>query len=250
MAKSKGNVVDPDDIIDKYGADTARLFMLFASPPEKDLDWTDEGVEGSYRFLNRVWRFVYRWLPEIKGTSPYKGTSSDLNEDLEGVRRIVHQTIKRVTDDIEDRFHFNTAIASIMELVNFLYKFEETANKYERWDDLSKSVLREAIEVLIMLLYPFVPHISEEIWQSLGNTAGLTYRQWPAYDPHAAKDKAITVVIQINGKVRSRLEVSPGLTQENLKGMAVNDTKIKSWIAGQPVKKVIVVPDKLVNIVV
>lgn len=250
MAKSKGNVVDPDDIIATYGADTARLFMLFASPPEKDLDWTNEGVEGSYRFLNRVWRLVYRWLPEIRDVQPFSNLSSRLSEDLQDIRRMVHQTIKRVTDDIGERFHFNTAIAGIMELVNFLYKYAERMNKAERLDENSKRVLREAIEVLILLLSSFVPHISEELWESLGHTEGLTYQPWPTSNPEVAQAKQITVVIQVNGKVRSRMEVSPGITDEHLKELALADVRLKTWTADMQIKKIIVIPDKLLNIVV
>ncbi len=225
MSKSKGNVVDPDDMIAKYGADTMRLFSLFAAPPEKDLEWNDKGVEGSYRFLCRVWNFVMDFIEDGKPNNP-------AGEDL---ARWTHKTIKKVTDDV-DRFHFNTAISSIMEYVNFLYQVGPLA------------VNETAIRTLIILLSPFAPHVAEELWLKLGRKDLLIRESWPAFDESKIKTSTVTVVVQVNGKVRDRIDVPVEIGDEELKKIALSSDKVIPFLSGTP-KKVVVVPKKLVNVV-
>jgi leucyl-tRNA synthetase len=245
MSKSKKNVVDPDELIDRYGADTIRLFCLFASPPEKDLDWSDQGVEGAFRFLKRVWRMVNNNLKTIENVRPYKG-KGDLPEELKNLRRKTHQTIRKVTEDIEERFHFNTAISAIMELVNTIYQLD--LNSID--SPFRNEVLREAIEATIILLSPIAPHIAEELWLILGYKESISKRDWPQYDPEAAKAEEMVIVIQVNGKLRSRITVPVDASEEEIKASAQNDAKIKEWIKGKTIAKVVYVPRKLVNLVV
>ena len=242
MSKSKGNVVDPSALIERYGADTARLFSLFAAPPEKDLDWSDQGVDGSYRFLNRVWRLVYEVLPAVKGAgAPQVDKLSDQGKNL---RRAVHKTIRKVTEDIEDRFHFNTAIAAVMELVNAIQAFDQKGAPQ------NVAVVREAVESVVRLIAPFVPHFSEELWSELGHQETLEQAGWPGYDAEATLDLELTVVIQVNGKLRSKLTVAPDVEEEAVKEAALADEKVQPFLEGKSVKKVVYVPGKLVNIVV
>ncbi len=241
MSKSKGNVVDPNALIDKYGADTARLFSLFAAPPEKDLDWSDQGVDGTFRFLNRVWRLVHDRLGLVKQSSAVK--TELLTAEEKNLRRVVHKTIKKVTEDIEERFHFNTAIAAVMELLNALQASDlKTAQ--------SGPVMKEALESMVLLLAPFVPHITEELWQQLGNKTVVSETAWPEYDREAVVDEEVLVVVQVNGKLRSKITVAAGSDEEILKSLALSDEKIKPFLEGVQVRKVICVPGKLVNIVV
>lgn len=242
MSKSKGNVVDPNALIERYGADTARLFSLFAAPPEKDLDWSDQGVDGSYRFLNRVWRLVYDVLPVI-------GEAGAVNPDQLGaeakkLRRAVHKTIKKVSEDVEERFHFNTAIAAVMELVNAIQAFAAKDAPE------NVAVVREAAESVVRLLAPFVPHFAEELWSQLGHATVLEAAGWPGYDAAAVVDEELTVVIQVNGKLRSKLTVAPDAKEEEVRAQALADDKIKPYLEGKDVKKVVYVPGKLVSIVV
>ncbi|MEI6206519.1 MAG: leucine--tRNA ligase [Desulfuromonadales bacterium] len=241
MSKSKGNVVDPDSLIKKYGSDTARLFSLFAAPPEKDLDWNDQGVEGSFRFLNRIWKLVHDRLDEIKGAAPVDVAS--LGPTERALRRAVHKTIRKVTEDVEGRFHFNTAIASVMELLNTLQPAEPGTPQ-------SSAVMREALQSVILLMAPFVPHITEELWQRMGNTVPLSQTGWPEYDRNAVVDEEVTVVVQVNGKLRSKITVVSGTSEGELESLALADEKVVSFIAGKTVRKVICVQGKLVNIVV
>jgi leucyl-tRNA synthetase len=240
MSKSKKNVVDPEYLIDRYGADTTRLFCLFASPPEKDLDWSDQGVEGSSRFLHRVWRMVHNRIAVIQGApSPRPG------EVFEGIHqelhRKTHRTIRKVTEDIE-RFHFNTAVSAIMELVNAVYQFEPKTNK-------AGSVLREAVEMSIVLLSPFVPHIAEELWHALGNRKSVLLTEWPEYDTVATAEEQVLIVIQVNGKLRDRMSVPVSTEKEDLTNMALERARIRSFTAEKQIRKVVVVPRKLVNVV-
>ena len=245
MSKSKGNVVDPDQMIKTYGADTVRLFCLFASPPEKDLDWNDQGVEGSFRFLSRVWRLVSENLHALTSATPCSG-GSGLPEDLAQLRRKTHQTIKKVTEDIRERFHFNTAIAAIMELVNHLYQvLYNPAPDPNFWP-----VIREAVEAVIVTSSPMVPHICEELWKMLGHEKLLLETPWPKWDDKALKADEILIVVQINGKLRSKITVPADATDKELEEISLKDSKIRDLIAGNQVRKVVVVPKKLINIVI
>jgi leucyl-tRNA synthetase len=241
MSKSKGNVVDPDALISKYGADTARLFSLFAAPPEKDLDWNDQGVEGSFRFLCRIWKLVHDRLDVIRNAAPLDPGSLSAEERI--LRRAVHKTIRKVTDDLEESFHFNTAIASVMELLNILQPAELSTKQFP-------AVMKEALQSVILLMAPFVPHITEELWQRLGNSVPLTQTSWPGYDPTAVVDEELLIVIQVNGKLRSKFTVAAGTGEDEIKALALADEKIVQFIDGQTVRKVICVQGKLVNIVV
>ncbi|HWJ02589.1 MAG TPA: leucine--tRNA ligase, partial [Verrucomicrobiae bacterium] len=239
MSKSKGNVVSPEEIIGKYGADTARLFILFAAPPEKDLEWNEQGVEGSYRFLNRVWRLVYHYAASLGVVEPM----GDLDDAARNLRRITHITIKRVGEDISTRFNFNTAISAIMELVNACYAYKDHPQQ-------NLAVVKEAVSTVVICLAPFAPHIAEELWQSLGHGDSVHLQSWPDYDPAALVQDEVVVVVQVNGKVRDRLTVPSGLDAKALEAAAMAEPKITNLLEGKHVVKVICVPGKLVNIVV
>lgn len=243
MSKSLGNVVDPDEIIQKYGADTARLFILFASPPDKDLDWSEQGVEGAHRFLGRVWRFVTQntdLLKSAPGVVFMETLSKKTSRDL---KRIIHNTIHSVTRDIMEEKQFNTAVARLMELMNAL-------NSFEADNDEDRALLREGVEILLKCLSPFSPHICEELWQLLGNTQTLALGDWPVVDEKALVVDSRTIVVQVNGKLRARLEVPSGISEAEQKQLALSDERISSRIEGKEVLKVIVVPERLVNVVV
>jgi leucyl-tRNA synthetase len=240
MSKSKGNVVDPDFILTRYGADTARLFSLFAAPPERDLEWSDQGVEGAYRFLHRVWAIVYKHSDAVKHV---KLAGPDARGDK--LYRKVHLTIKKVTEDIEREFHFNTAIAALMEMVNEMYEY--TSNGVT--NDMLPMV-RAAIDALTLLLAPFAPHFAEELWESLGGKGTIANATWPQHDPGAIVATEIVVVVQVNGKVRSKLTLPAGTSDKEIETAALADAKVRELSAGRVPKKVIVVQGKLVNIVV
>jgi len=243
MSKSKKNVVDPEYLIEKYGADTARMFCLFASPPEKDLDWSDQGVDGSARFLNRVWRLFYEQHRHLQNIKPLPfGTL--LEGGQKSLRQKTHKTIKRVTEDIE-RFHFNTAISAVMELVNEIYVSEVKDNA----DDISRRVLREAVETVVVLLSPFVPHFAEELWEALGNRESIIKTRWPDYDPEAVLEDEVLIVIQVNGKLRDRMTIPVSYGEEEVKTWALKSERIRKLVEGKEIKRVILVPKKLVNIV-
>jgi len=243
MSKSKGNIVDPDDMIKQYGADTTRLFSLFAAPPERDLEWQAEGVEGASRFLHRVWRLIYEVRGRM-GERPFTGGKSDLSPELWEMRRKTHQTIKKVTEDIE-RFHFNTAIAAVMELVNHLYQTKDAIEATPQ----TESVWRETVEALVVLLSPFCPHVAEELWETVGKKASVITAPWPQYDREAIAEEEITVVVQVNGKLRDRLLVPVSAAEEQVKEIALASPNVRRHIDGKEVKKTIFVPQKLVNIV-
>jgi leucyl-tRNA synthetase len=245
MSKSLKNVIDPDYLIQTYGADTARIFCLFAAPPEKDLEWSDQGVEGSFRFLSRLWRIVDEYLEDIKTVEPLSA-GVVLEDELKALRRKTHQTIRKVTIDIEDRFHFNTAISAVMELVNTVYQIKRPGSD----DKKALATVREALETAVILLVPIVPHITEELWQLLGHKDLAANVVWPDFDPAIASEEEMTIVVQINGKLRSRMTVAVDEDPEKIKADALADEKIKSMTAGTQIKKVIYVPKKLVNIVV
>ena len=246
MSKSKGNVVDPDELIRRFGADTARLFSLFAAPPEKDLDWNDRGVEGASRFLNRVWRFVHANLPELKAAprAP-SGAGSDAGRAF---RRVVHETIRKVTHDIEHDFHFNTAISAVMELVNALHEFERASLDGMPREERS-GLLREAVEATVLLLGPVSPHITEELWAALGHPQSLFKQRWPEPDPAALARDEVEIVVQVDGRVRSRLTALVGAQEAEVREQALADDKVRPWLDGRRIAKVVVVPGRLVNIV-
>ena len=239
MSKSKGNVVSPEEIIAKYGADTARLFILFAAPVDRDLDWSDQGVEGSYRFLGRVWRIIdtYQQL----GAS---GHHDSLSKDETALRRELHRAIKKVTEDLDGKFNFNTAISTVMELVNAMYQFKDSHESVQ--SDLAK----ELVEKLTLLLAPFVPHITEEIWHECGFEGSVHAASWPAYEESALVVDEVEVAVQVNGKVRDKLTVSVSLSKEELEAAAKALPRVQEFTEGKTVVKVIVVPTKLINIVV
>jgi leucyl-tRNA synthetase len=234
MSKSMGNVVSADEMIERHGADTGRLFELFAAPPEKEMDWTEAGAEGAVRFLGRVYRFVTRNADRIAAGD------SDPAADRKALRKL-HQTVKKITEDFESRWHFNTCIAAIMELVNDLYSLEA---------GLSGPVIGEALEKLTLLMAPFAPYLSQELWEELGHDGPVFKQAWPAYDPDLARDEEAEIVIQVNGKLRGRMSVPFGTSREELERRARSDPKVHSFLDGKQVVKVVTVPDKLVNFVV
>lgn len=243
MSKSKGNVVSPEEIIGNYGADTARLFILFAAPPERDLEWSDEAVDGAYRFINRVWRLVQYVLPEIKNDKLSQWEADSLGPAEKDMRRTIHRTIKRVGDDIKTRFNFNTAVSAIMELTNALYHYTEGTNKVN-------GVLREGVITLITLLAPFTPHLAEELWDVVGEKGSIHDQRWPEVDQEALKEDEITIVVQINGKVRDHVKIPVGLKGKEMEKVALAQSRVKDLIKGKELARVICVPDKLVNLVV
>jgi leucyl-tRNA synthetase len=245
MSKSKKNVVDPNALLKKYGADTLRLFCLFAAPPERDLDWSDQGVEGASRFLNRVWRLVADHVEGLQGVNPFDGDKAPTGHSRALYRKI-HQTIGRVTNDIDARFHFNTAISAVMELVNTIQELKESVSS----DPSGQSVLRSALETTVILLSPIVPHLADELWEALGHSQCLLEVSWPVYREEATEEDQVLIVVQVNGKVRSRFHVAPDADEAKIKTAALTDDRIVARLAERPVKKVIVVKKKLVNIVV
>ena len=241
MSKSLGNVVSPDEMVARYGADAARLYSLFAAPPDRDLDWQDTGIEGIQRFLGRVYRFVVRHAkPQGRATAP----DGNLSPEARRIRRKLHQTIKRVSDDFQGRWHFNTCIAAIMELVNELYGVEENIAR------IPASLLSDVQRNLVLLLHPFAPYVTSELWEMLGERKDLLRAPWPKYDPALAKEEEIEIPIQVNGKLRSKIVVSADADQNTIQQTAQSDEKLKAAIRGKQIVKVIVVPGKLVNVVV
>src|SRR5437867_4000048 len=259
MSKSKGNVVDPDEMMQKYGADALRLYVMFVAPPEKEVEWSDAGLEGSFRFLVRVWRLVGHWDETIGGEG-MPACGEDCSDAERALRRKTHQTIRRVTTDIEERMHLNTAVSSLMELVNELYAFSEgTAHgiptraepapgRIERPQTIA--VLREAIDALVLMLSPFAPHMAEELWEMLGHAEDLSKASWPLFDAKIAKPDEVVVPVQINGKVRARLTVPAGATDDELRDLALADGVVRSHTIGKTIRKVVVAKGPLVSVVV
>lgn len=246
MSKSKKNVVEPDQLVEKYGADTVRLFCLFASPPEKDLEWSEQGVEGSFRFLNRIWRLGEELAGRVRDADRPR-RDWDLPEDLRVLRRKTHLTIKKVTEDIENRFHFNTAISAVMELVNLLYQHAE---RMREADARTLGVLREALESVVVLLSPIVPHFCEELWEMLGHGESVVQVCWPEYESEVIKDEEVLIVIQVNGKLRGRVMVGAHASEAEVREKVLANQRVRDLLKDQTVKKIILVPKKLVNLVV
>jgi leucyl-tRNA synthetase len=231
MSKSKGNVVGADMLAEKFGADTARMFVLFAAPPEKEVDWRWEGAQGIYRFLGKVYRFATRNIPQERRSG---------DTDRKALRKL-HQTVKKITEDFESRWHFNTCIASVMELMNTLTDDEA---------GISPAVMLQILETLALILAPFAPYVSQEIWDELGKQSPVFRQPWPAFDPELAREDEAEIVVQVNGKVRSRVFAPFGTPKEEIEARALADDKLKPFVEGKQVVKIIAVPDKLVNIVV
>jgi leucyl-tRNA synthetase len=248
MSKSLGNVVSPDEMVARYGADAARLYSLFAAPPDRDLDWQDSGIEGIRKFLGRVYRFVVRNTPSVLSGTPQAETlpAASLRPEARAIQRKLHQTIKRVTDDFQGRWHFNTCISAIMELVNVLYGAEEAIAQNAVPKDLLAAVQRD----LVLLLAPFAPYLAHELWEMLGEKGNLLKAPWPKYDVALAKEEEIEIPVQINGKLRSRVVVTADATEETVVKRALADEKIQALISGKQIVKKIYVPGKLLNIVV
>ena len=238
MSKSKGNVVSPEEIINKYGADTARLFILFAAPVDRDLDWSDQGVEGSYRFLGRVWRIVDQY------TSMAHTHDGKLTKDETALRRELHRAIKKVTEDLDGRFNFNTAISTIMELVNAMYQYKDGH------DAVQGDLAEELVQKLLLLLAPFTPHITEELWHECGYEGSVHQQAWPMYEEKALAVDEVEIAVQVNGKVRDKLTVAVNMDKAALEEQAKVLPRVQEFIDGKNVVKVIVVPNKIVNIVV
>jgi leucyl-tRNA synthetase len=253
MSKSKGNVVDPDEMLKNFGADALRLYVMFVAPPEKEVEWTDSGLKGSFTFLARVWRLIDPWTDALsRDRTPID--QSALTDAERALRRKTHDTIKRVTSDLEQRQHLNTAVSALMELVNELYAFDVAASAHPTAGSRSKNqalaVFREAIEALILMLSPFAPHTAEELWERTGHPDSLVKAQWPVYDPEVAKADEIVVPVQVNGKVRARLTVPATLSESELRDRALADHAVQAHTAGKTIKTVVVAKGKLVNVVV
>lgn len=246
MSKSKGNTVDPDYLIERYGADTSRLFSLFAAPPEKDLDWSDKGVEGAHRFLNRLWHIVYKNLDSLQSTDISSFDAQKINDISPAglsLLRKTHQTIRKVTSDIEREYHFNTAIAALMELLNDMSAFEP--QKASDWQ-----IFKFTVQTSLLLLSPFTPHITEELWLCIGNEPSVSRKSWPVWDNSIARVDQIELVIQINGKLRGKLMIPAGLPDDEIKKLAIREQKIKDAIGPKEIRKIIVVKGRLINIVI
>ena len=244
MSKSKGNVVAPGEIVEKYGADTARLFILFAAPPERDLEWSDQGVEGAFRFLGRFWRIMLHYAQFMPAEENGEYAPEQLEKEAKELRRALHGTIKKVTEDVEQRFNFNTAISSIMELVNAMYALKEEPKAQV------SGLAQELVSSSLRLIAPFAPHMAEELWQLIGGNGSVHKQSWPVYDDAALQGEEVDLVLQINGKVRAKIVAPVGLNAAELETLAMGQERVQQAIGDKKVVKVICVPQKLVNIVV
>jgi leucyl-tRNA synthetase len=240
MSKSKNNGVDPQSLVEQYGADTARLFMMFASPPEQSLEWSDEGVQGQFRFLRRLWKAVHDHLGS--GAAPAIATVT-LTPGARALRRQAHQTLAKVTADIGRRRVFNTAIAAVMELLNSVARYEEAG-------DAAHAVRHEALEIAVLALSPIVPHITHELWRALGHATAMIDERWPEPDPAALAQDTVEIVVQVNGKLRGRVAVPTGAAQPQVLEAALADADVQRFVAGSAPRKVVYVPGKLLNLVV
>ena len=260
MSKSKGNVVDPDDMLEKYGADALRLYVMFVAPPEKEVEWSDAGLEGSFRFLARVWRLVDHWAETIGGEGMPNCNAAECSGAERQLRRKTHDTIRRVTSDIEDRMHLNTSVSSLMELVNELYDFSEgtahgvptrgdaPAGRTERPQTIA--ALREAIDALVVMISPFAPHMAEELWQMLGHPDTLAAAKWPTFDAAVAKAAEVVVPVQVNGKLRARITAPADASEDQLRELALADSAVQAHTSGKTIRKVVVAKGPLVSVVV
>jgi leucyl-tRNA synthetase len=247
MSKSLGNIVDPSELVEKLGADALRLFILFASPAEKELDWNDQGVEGDSRFLNRIWRYVMANREKLRdGRCLCEATpfAPGENAAAKSLHRMTHITIGRVTNDISQRFHFNTAIAACMEFLNAIADFEITG------DDVSKKAAFIAVKTLLLLLSPMAPHLMEELWKEIGCDGSITQQSWPEYDEKAAALEEVEIVVQVNGKVRAHIMIPVDADEAFVREKALADDRVRHFTGGKPLRKAIYVPKKLFNIVV
>jgi leucyl-tRNA synthetase len=264
MSKSKGNVVDPDEMLQRYGADALRLYVMFVAPPEKEVEWSDTGLEGSYRFLARVWRLVDHWAESVR-QGPKAAPASGIGDAERAVRRKTHDTIRRATVDIEERIHLNTVVSALMELVNELYAYSErsplgapamrgsdggAAVPQASTSPAARFVMREAIDALVLMLSPFAPHTCEELWQHLGHPESLAAAGWPEFDADLARADELVIPVQVNGKLRGRLTVPADISDDRLKDLALSDEAVQAHIAGKAVRKVIVAKGRLVSVVV
>ena len=238
MSKAKGNTVDPQELIARYGADTVRLFMMFAAPPEQSLEWSDDGVQGSFRFLKRFWGSVQSQTGDAPPID--KSALTDAQKDL---RRKTHETIAKISDDIGRRYTFNTAVAASMELLNAVNRLDDDS-------DNGRAVVREALEAVVLMLSPITPHICHALWEALGHETALIDQAWPAVDESALAQDRIDIVVQVNGKLRGKISVAADADRDSIAEAALADENVQRFVAGQPIRKTIVVPGKLVNIVV
>jgi leucyl-tRNA synthetase len=243
MSKSRGNTIAPGEVIDRYGADTLRLYILFAAPPEMAMEWSESGIEGPHRFLLRVWRLVERHAATLA-----KETPGPLPEELPAaardLRRKVHQTIDKVTRDIDERIQLNTAVAALMELVNEIYRLEDQVT-----EGPGRAALREALETVILLLNPFTPHVCEELWSRLGHEESLVRAAWPVFDPAVAREDAVELAVQVNGKVRGRITVPRDASEDVVRAAALEEPRVAEQVQGKEVRKVLVIPGRLVSVV-
>jgi leucyl-tRNA synthetase len=244
MSKSRGNVVRAEEMAQKYGADTGRLYTLFAAPPEKDLEWSEESIEGSWRFLNRVYRLVERHAPAIRGVKGAKLDAATTSADEKSLLRKAHQTLRRVTSDFERRWHFNSAIAVVMELTNEIYSHESLESA------VRPEVRKAVLELLVLMLAPMTPHLSEELWEMLGHEGGLWTVSWPKWSEELAREDEVEIVVQVKGRVRGKIKVSVGASEDEVVKLALADPSVEQHTAGKQIVKKIYVPDKLLNLVV
>jgi leucyl-tRNA synthetase len=247
MSKSLGNVVSPDDMVARYGADATRMYTLFAAPPDKDLDWQDDGIRGVSGFLSRVYRFIARNArpddPAWHGQVP-----AQLSPAARKIQRVTHQTVKHITDDFGGRWHFNTSVAFLMSFVNELHAYEDAVQRGE--PTAPPALMADAQRKLVLMLAPFAPYLAHELWEMLGETSGLLRAPWPQYDPALTKAAEVEYAIQVNGKIRSRITVAADATEDQVRELALADEKVQAAIAGKQIVKVLVVQSRLVNIVV